>query len=242
MQMNTKNNLAGLEKYSRQLLSSKDATHGLGRALRNLVREIALFKNHTGAKHSHTQRRFPRVQIGGGTHYLRGFLNIDINNPADLIYDVREGIPLPNSSVQFLFCEHFLEHIDYPASVKKMIKEAHRILIHGGKIVIGVPDTALLIGAYAKKDDKKLKEYTKKWYGKRGILKHFNTAIDVVNYHMRDMDDSEKYAHHFWGYDQEKLESLLKRAGFHHIQIWKFNSAIANPKRKFGSIYIEAKK
>lgn len=243
MRMNIKKKIAGLERYSQKILSSKDATNGLRCALRHLSKEVKFFKHHSGAnKIPGSMGRPMRVQIGGGAHYLKNFLNIDINPPADLIYDVREGIPLPDDSAVFLFSEHFLEHVDYPVSAKKIIKEAYRILARGGKIVIGVPDTGRVIAAYANKDQKKLREYVQKWYSKRDNLAHFNTAIDTVNFHMRDQDDSEKYAPHLWGYDREKIGSLLRWAGFRSVKEWKFDPKIANPERQFGSIYVEAKK
>lgn len=227
-----------LESQSRELLSSKEVTRGLKRALRNLSKEIIAFKNHTKPKGKIVVPRDSRVQIGGGAHYLTGFVNIDILPPADIIFDVREGIPLPSGSVEFLFSDHFLEHVDYPTSVKKIIKEAYRVLRKNGKIVVGVPDSKRVIEAYVKRDKKKLHEYIRRWYGKRGNLEHFNTAIDVVNYHLRDQDDDKKYHPHLWAYDREKLESLLKSAGFRKTGVWKFDPLIANPKRKFGSTYV----
>lgn len=231
-----------IESRSKELLFSKEVTHGLKRALRSLLKEIAAFKSYTTLGVKVVMPDSSKIQIGGGTHYLAGFINIDILPPADIIFDVREGIPLPSESAEFLFSEHFLEHIDYPISVKKIIKETYRVLRKNGKIVVGVPDSRRVIEAYMKRDRNKLNEYIRRWYGKRDNLKHFNTAIDVVNYHFRDQDDSNKYAPHLWGYDKEKLESLLKSAGFRGIREWKFNPKIANLKRKFGSIYIEGKK
>jgi predicted SAM-dependent methyltransferase len=243
--MNIKNvqkKVNNLESQSKKLLSSKEITHGLKRALRNLSKEIRVFRNHTAPRSKIMVLGNSKVQIGGGTHYLTGFVNIDILPPADIIFDVREGIPLPSGSVEFIFSEHFLEHVDYPISAKKIMKEAFRVIRKNGKVVISVPDSERVIGAYVKRDKKKLNEYIRRWYSKRDNLEHFNTAIDVVNYHFRDQDDSDKYASHLWGYDKEKLKSLLKNVGFHSIREWEFDPKIANPKRKFGSIYIEGKK
>ena len=97
------------------ILADPTTTHGLRRALRAAAKEIEL-----GRFHRASQRAWPngpeetpsKVQIGGGTHQLDGFFNIDLAPPADLLWDVREGIPLKEGSVQTLFSEHFLEHID----------------------------------------------------------------------------------------------------------------------------------
>ena len=50
--------------------------------------------------------------------------------------------------MDFLFSEHFLEHIDYPHSVKNYITELHRVTTPGCHVVTGVPDAELVINAY----------------------------------------------------------------------------------------------
>jgi SAM-dependent methyltransferase len=235
-------NIKNFEKGIDFLYSSKYSTHGLRKSLRSLRKELVLFKNHVNAKRIQVRSKNLNVQIGGGVHCLKDFINIDIFPPADIIFDLREKIPLTSGSVKFLFSEHFLEHIDYPVSVKKFISESYRVLKKGGKIVVGVPDAERIINAYAKHDKKKIHEYITTWYKNRDNLEHFNTSIDVLNYHLRDQDDSDSYTPHLWGYDHEKMTSLFKSVGYKKIKKWKFDSKIANPKRKFGSVYIEAVK
>lgn len=76
-----------------------------------------------------------KIQIGGGTHRIDGFFNIDAVPPADLLWDIREGIPLQDDSASEIFSEHFLEHIDYPRSAKHYAREAYRVLVPGGRII-----------------------------------------------------------------------------------------------------------
>jgi len=238
MKKNIKRIISEIENKSLIILTSSEATHGLKRSLRNLLKEVSLFKSHISALKKRGRRNSTYVQIGGGNHYLDGFLNIDIVPPADVIWDVREGIPLKFNSVKFIFSEHFLEHIDYPVSVKKFVKECYRVLKRDGKVVIGVPDGELAVRAYYKTDNKMIDRFMRKWYSKRNCLNHYNTPIDFLNYHFRDQDDNEKYRLHFWAYDRKKLKSLLKEAGFRKIGVWRLDPRIANIKRKFGSIYI----
>lgn len=231
-----------LKNNSREILSDPTLTHGLARLLRRVLKEVVLYKNHMdGAKKWRNDRlRFgtKKIQIGGGAHLLKGFLNIDIVPPADVVFDVREGLPLPNGCSEFIFSEHFFEHIDYPLSAKKFINECFRVLKKKGRVVIGVPDSELIVNNYVKKDRKFYQKMLDSWYSKRNCLEHFNTYIDLLNYHFRDQDDDGKYNPHFWAYDFGKLESLLKDAGFTKVERWKFDATIANPKREWGSIYI----
>lgn len=237
-----KNNINELEVLLNVILNSRDCTYGLGRSLRNLRRELGLYKNHTNAllNHKRFNKKYPKVQLGGGKHTLRGFLNIDIVPPADLICDIREGIPLQDRSTKYIFSEHFLEHIDYPISVKKVIKECYRILEPSGIIIIGVPDGELAMKSYVKRDKKFFDKMLATWYKQRNCLGDFNTYIDLVNYIFRDQDDDLEFNPHLWIFDFEKLKSLLNNAGFKEVKSWKFDSKIANPRREWGSIYVSA--
>lgn len=222
-------------------LEGNDATHGISRALSHLKREVEVFENHNkSVKENGTLRSFENVQIGGGAHVLEGFVNIDAFPPADIIWDVREGIPLTDSSAKFIFSEHFLEHIDYPVSVLKVFSEFKRITSAGGKLVIGVPDGGLAAHKYVSQDYGWFAELKERWYAKRDCVEALNTPIDLLNIHFRDEDASAKYTPHLWAYDFNKLESLLIKYGFTDVKLWSFDPSIANQKREWGSVYVEA--
>lgn len=235
-----------LKKNAKQLLNHERSTHGLCHSLRKLLKEVALFENHINSvknfKNNKEILTTTKIQLGGGSHKLKGYLNIDVFPPADFIWDVREGLPFEDSCSDFIFFEHFLEHIDYPASAKKIIGECFRVLKMGGKIVIGVPDSEKMITNYFYRNNGFYEKLIKNWYSKRNFLTDINTYIDLLNYHFRDQDNDEKYNPHFWAYDYEKLQSVLKEKGFSEIKKWSFDEKIANPKRKFGSLYVIAKK
>ena len=99
-----KKRLTKLQGLIEQIEASDNATCGLKRAARSFLKEIVLFENHISGLNRLKREKLPakvlKVQIGGGTHILPGFLNIDIIPPADVIYDVREGIPLRSDSVE----------------------------------------------------------------------------------------------------------------------------------------------
>jgi predicted SAM-dependent methyltransferase len=226
-------------------LASPDITHGLARTLRACLKELELYRNHDQARataNPATGCRHPRVQIGGGTHRLPGFYNIDIVEPADLIWDVRESLPLADDSVEFLFSEHFLEHIDYPRSVKTYAAEAHRVIAAGGHIVTGVPDAEAVLTAYKTRDPAFFADMRDRWYSRRDCLANLNTYLDLVNYVFRDQDDNDHYTPHLWAYDHEKLADLFTEAGFSHVEPWTFDDTIANPKRRWSSVYVIATK
>jgi ubiquinone/menaquinone biosynthesis C-methylase UbiE len=173
---------------------------------------------------------------------LEGYLNIDIVPPADLVCDIREGLPLNDKCVEFIFSEHMFEHLDYPISIKKLLKECLRVLKKDGQIVIGVPDAKKTIIGYINNDQELFNEYMDKWYSKRNCKKDFNTWLDIINYVLRDQDDDAVYNPHYWGYDYEKLVSILKETGFKNVEPWKYDHSIGNSKREWGAVYVIATK
>ncbi|MEK7094024.1 MAG: methyltransferase domain-containing protein, partial [Patescibacteria group bacterium] len=98
------------------------------------------FWNHRPAQTQLLKPSSESLQIGGGSRYIEGFVNLDIFPPADIIWDSRYGLPFPSESFSFVFSEHFLEHIDFPVSVRRILKETYRVLRPGGKIFIAVPN------------------------------------------------------------------------------------------------------
>jgi predicted SAM-dependent methyltransferase len=227
------------------LLDSPSTTHGLARALRAVAKEADLARRHQESRLARPTGRTAetpgRVQIGGGAHRIDGFFNIDAVPPADLVWDVREGIPLQDSTVRYLFSEHFLEHVDYPRSAKYYAREAHRVLAPGGRLVTGVPDAAHVLAPYPAPPSRAA-ETIARWYPNRNCLGDVNTYLDLINYVFRDQDDDATYHPHYWAYDHEKLVHLFTEAGFTRVEPWTFDPAIANPKREWGSVYVVATK
>ncbi|ROR37205.1 class I SAM-dependent methyltransferase [Kitasatospora cineracea] len=233
-----------LGKQITELLAHPNIGHGLARTLRAAAKEIEV-----GRYHRATQRAFPngpdeqptKVQIGGGSHQLDGFFNIDLVPPADFLWDVREGIPLETGTVELLFTEHFLEHIDYPRSAKGFAREAFRVLSPGGQIITGVPDAAHVLSRYPAAPVE-AEEMIGRWYAKRTCREDINTYLDLINYVFRDQDDDPSYTPHLWAYDAEKLSQLFTEAGFTTIEPWTFDAILANPKREWASVYVIATK
>lgn len=90
-----------------------------------------------------------KLHIGSGRNYKEGWINIDINPKTrkDLCIDVNRSLPFQNDSVDFIFYEHFIEHLSYGDGFD-FLKESYRILKHGGVIRTAFPDIDKLIDSY----------------------------------------------------------------------------------------------
>lgn len=232
-----------ISKQIAVLLDDPTTTHGLARMLRAAAKEIELYQRHHASTKAYPDGRISatpeKVQIGGGSHRINGFFNIDAFPPAELLWDIREGIPLHDGTVRTLFSEHFLEHIDYPRSAKHYAREAHRVLVPGGQLITGVPDAAFVLAEYPAAPEQGA-EMIERWYANRDCQGDINTYLDLVNYVFRDQDDDPVYNPHYWAYDHDKLVQLFTEAGFRTVEPWPFNPKMANPKRQWGSVYVSA--
>ena len=73
-----------------------------------------------------------KLNIGCGKDKYKGFIGIDIRDCGqEIIWDVRDGIPFPNESVEFIFSSHVMEHFDNEES-EEVLREIYRVLEKGG--------------------------------------------------------------------------------------------------------------
>jgi SAM-dependent methyltransferase len=80
-----------------------------------------------------------KLQLGSGPLILPGWVNLD-NQPypgVDKVLDVTKGLPFRN--VDFIFAEHFIEHIPYPDAMK-LLRECRRVLHDGGVLRLSTPN------------------------------------------------------------------------------------------------------
>lgn len=74
-----------------------------------------------------------KLEIGCGYKLTPGFVGIDKRDCGqEIVWDVTEGIPLPDESVDMIISIHVMEHFDEEES-KGLFREIYRVLKKGGK-------------------------------------------------------------------------------------------------------------
>ncbi len=69
-----------------------------------------------------------KLDIGCGDKKHEGFTGIDIRDCGQaIVWDVRDGIPLPDESVDFIWSSHVLEHFDNE-EIEDVLREFYRVL------------------------------------------------------------------------------------------------------------------
>ena len=88
-----------------------------------------------------------KLNLGSGNVLLKGWVNIDISPVADFQQDLTQPLKFADNSIDYIYSEHFLEHIEYDQAVN-LIKECFRVLKKGGVIRIATPDLTHLVNKY----------------------------------------------------------------------------------------------
>jgi len=168
-----------------------------------------------------------RLHLGCGWAHKDGWVNVDLfATSADIVWDLRHGIPLPDGSAAAIFHEHMLEHLSLRDG-HLLAQECLRVLAPGGVLRIGVPDAGLCIDSYAGKADP-------------GWARSRPTGMLAVQ--------SLFYEHgHRSMWDGETLTRALLAAGFAEARRTDFGESWIEPApdsedRRAGTLYAEARK
>jgi len=82
-----------------------------------------------------------KLNLGCGPYPIAGYINIDINSrqsKADLIRDLRRGLPYDDSSVEHIVASHFLEHLEFTEMLFVM-EECWRVLKPAAFLTVTIP-------------------------------------------------------------------------------------------------------
>lgn len=170
-----------------------------------------------------------RIDLGGADPGSNGWRTIDVTDTCDLFWDLRHGIPFPDSSVDAVYSSHFFEHLNFDQG-QTMLRESLRVLKSGGTFSICVPNARLYLEAYLGLRDVP-PEYLQ-W----APAFHGTTAIDAANY-VAYMAGEHKYM-----FDEENLLFLLRAAGFTDVRTRPMDPNLDRQERDFESLYAEAVK
>jgi predicted SAM-dependent methyltransferase len=182
------------------------------------------------------------LNVGSGGRGRADWINMDASpHHADLYccQDLRQPLPLADNSVKRILAEHVIEHLDFRHEVPRTLAEFHRVLEPGGTVRIIVPDCERLMHAYVSKDDAEWRAY-----GFHSAQRHDDllTPIEMVNHVFH------QYGEHFFGWDFQAMERVLRDAGFGQVVKMSFGRsldpelAIDQPNHVPYSLYVDAVK
>ncbi len=149
--------------------------------------------------------------------------------------DATRCIPESDHSVEVLYSSHMLEHLDREEA-QMFLKEARRVLIHGGIIRIAVPDIKPMAGRYLSDGDCDV--FVE---GSRLTRRRPRGLVEKLRYLIAGDRG------HLWMYDGESLCRCLASAGFSDPRVTAPGSTIIPMpgslnlrERSAETVYVEA--
>ena len=89
-----------------------------------------------------------KLHIGCGGVYFPGWVNVDMDSPkADLRHDMRTALPYGEGTADFVYNEHFVEHLTVAEGLT-VLKDFHRVLKAGGVLRIATIDLDHIVCRY----------------------------------------------------------------------------------------------
>jgi len=150
-----------------------------------------------------------KLQLRARSNSLKGWLNTDYGRPHSCVFlDITKPFPIADSSFDYIFGEHMIEHISYHEGLF-LFRECYRILREGGKIRIATPNLKTFINLYRPQND--LQQRFIRWTTDTWLpeIKTYSPCF-VINNVFR------AWGHQFI-YDYATLRNSMESAGFTDI-------------------------
>lgn len=130
--------------------------------------------------------------------------------------NIVKGMPLPDSSVDLVYCSHVLEHLTLD-ELSTALKETHRILKNGGTFRFVLPDLEHYIREYTSGNvaDRSMQFMQGTLLGRKQRPRGFEGIL-------RSCFGG---AEHMWMWDFESMSAQLESAGFTEIRRASFGDS-----------------
>ena len=152
-----------------------------------------------------------KLQIGSGHNLLPDWLNTTLYpiEPGAVYLDARQSFPLPTESLDYIFSEHVIEHLEF-AEARTMLRECSRTLKPSGKLRLATPDLKQIIALYATPEGTEQSRYI------RWIMRTFRPQFGEFS-PAHAINQSFHGWRHKFVYDESTLIGELAGAGFADI-------------------------
>jgi SAM-dependent methyltransferase len=145
-------------------------------------------------------------------------------DPDIVRWDLRKGIPFPESSLDVVYHSHFLEHLTQKNAIA-FLGECRRVLKPGGVLRIAVPDLAIQIRSYCetKNDPQQHEEAIALIFDQvvrdKAVGPSEQRGLTRVIESLARGTPESTGERHLWMYDATSLGTVLTRVGFSNCTV-----------------------
>jgi predicted SAM-dependent methyltransferase len=145
-----------------------------------------------------------KLHLGCGTNRMSGWVNIDSGRAAsaDVLLDLRGGLPMRARQVHLAYSEHVIEHFDR-GDAQSWLRDLRTGLMDNGAVRVATPDLEHLAKAY-------LEDWRSQEWLSDPAFGFVARGAQMFNMAMRSWG-------HQYLYDEEDLRDLLRSAGFRRV-------------------------
>lgn len=150
-----------------------------------------------------------RLHLGCGRNVVPGWANVDAEGGAGVIaWDLRRPLPAADASFDYVFSEHFIEHVTRDEALR-LLRECRRVLKPGGVLRTTTPDLRKLVAEYLS-----------------GRLDEWRDVAWLPESPCRLLNEGMRLWGHQFVYDEPELRALLAEAGFADVErvAWRESS------------------
>lgn len=163
-----------------------------------------------------------KLHLGCGKRYIPGFVHVDLDDYPHIDYrtDISDLSMFDAQSVELIYCCHALEYFDRQDAVAKVLPQWHRVLKHGGRLRLAVPDFEALVKVYQQYAD--ITKVLGPLYGRIVI----------------ETGQGSQAVYHKTTYDFQSLKDILEGAGFTNVHRYDWRSTVHKDYDDFSQAYI----
>ena len=154
-----------------------------------------------------------KLNLGSGRSRIEGWLSVDVP-PADLEMHLNWGLPFAEGVARYVYLSHVLEHF-YKREALELLRDAHRVLEHGGVARVVVPDIEKCLRAYVQNDEAYFETRRRLW---SHSSQSAATPLELVLKNVGAGVKPGSFWGHKHGYDFQTLSHVLHQAGFTSIE------------------------
>lgn len=122
------------------------------------------------------------------------------------LVDIRKRLPYSDSSVDYIYCSHVLEHFS-PKETGEILKDCKRVLKKKGILRVVLPDLDKIIRNYKSPDD-----FNNEFFGYEKKL--YESFLGKIK---------EKFIRpHVWMYNVESFRKVLENCGFVNVKVYSY--------------------